>query len=218
MPAFPRLFALLLPAALCALRPAAAAAPDPARYNVVWNTSTPGAPMTDAMPTGNGRTVVLAWAEPALGGLSFYVRSPLALALDTQVYTVAKVSLALAPNPLSMDDYARYVSMNDRFHALILEASGNRALQRAVAMNDKLPFASASAMLPMQGSMVKDRDWMLYAHRQHHMLLDAMRRGEGARATALRRALLLSGGAALIGLAGVRCGGARLLQGGVRRA
>lgn len=93
--------------------------------------------------------------------------------------------MALAPNPLSMDDYARYVSMNDRFHALILEASGNRALQRALAMNDKLPFASASAMLPMQGSVVNDRDWMLYAHRQHHMLLDAMRRGEGARAQAL---------------------------------
>ena len=69
---------------------------------------------------------------------------------------------------------------------LILEASGNRALQRAVALNDKLPFAPASAMLPMQLSTTQqDRDWMLYAHRQHHMLLDALRRGEGARAQAL---------------------------------
>ena len=93
--------------------------------------------------------------------------------------------LALAGNTLSIQDYARYVSMNDRFHALILEASGNRALQRAIAMNDKLPFAPASAMLPMQGAMVRDRDWMMYAHRQHHMLLDALRRGEGARAQAL---------------------------------
>jgi len=93
--------------------------------------------------------------------------------------------LALASNTLSIPDYARYVSMNDRFHALILEASGNRALQRAIAMNDKLPFAPASAMLPMQGAMVMDRDWMMYAHRQHHMLLDALRRGEGARAQAL---------------------------------
>jgi GntR family transcriptional regulator of vanillate catabolism len=93
--------------------------------------------------------------------------------------------LALASNTLSIQDYARYVSMNDRFHALILQASGNRALQRAIAMNDKLPFAPASAMLPMQGAMVRDRDWMMYAHRQHHMLLDALRRGEGARAQAL---------------------------------
>jgi hypothetical protein len=46
--------------------------------------------------------------------------------------------------------------MNDRFHALILDACGNRALQRAVALNDKLPFAPASAMLPMQGTVTLD--------------------------------------------------------------
>ena len=75
--------------------------------------------------------------------------------------------------------------MNDRFHALILDACGNRALQRAVALNDQLPFAPASAMLPMQGAVTPDRDWMLYAHRQHHMLVAALKAGEGARAQAL---------------------------------
>ena len=92
---------------------------------------------------------------------------------------------ALAADPLTYESYARYAAANDRFHALILEACGNRALQRAVAMNDKLPFAPASAMLPMQGHVQQDRDWMLYAHRQHHMLFDAMKRGEGARAQSL---------------------------------
>ncbi|MDO9357737.1 MAG: GntR family transcriptional regulator [Polaromonas sp.] len=91
----------------------------------------------------------------------------------------------LAANPLNMESYADYAAMNDRFHALVLEACGNRALQRAVALNDKLPFAPASAMLPMQGSVALDRDWMLYAHRQHHMLFAAMKAGEGARAQAL---------------------------------
>jgi len=91
----------------------------------------------------------------------------------------------LAANPLTLDSYAAYASMNDRFHELILVASGNRALQRAVALNNRLPFAPASAMLPMQGSVTLDRDWMLYAHRQHHMLVEAMKRGEGTRAQAL---------------------------------
>jgi GntR family transcriptional regulator of vanillate catabolism len=91
----------------------------------------------------------------------------------------------LAANQLTVEEYARYAAMNDRFHNLLLEASGNRALQRAIAMNNKLPFAPASAMLPMQGSFALDRDWMLYAHRQHHMLFDALERGEGARAQAL---------------------------------
>ena len=91
----------------------------------------------------------------------------------------------LAANPLGYDSYAGYAAMNDRFHSLLLEASGNRALQRAVALNNALPFAPASAMLPMQSTLEQDRDWMLYAHRQHHMLFDALKRGEGARAQAL---------------------------------
>ena len=92
---------------------------------------------------------------------------------------------ALAANPLTYESYADYAAMNDRFHALILDACGNRALQRAVALNNKLPFAPASAMLPMQGTVTLDRDWMLYAHRQHHMLFAALKAGEGARAQAL---------------------------------
>lgn len=92
---------------------------------------------------------------------------------------------ALAPDPLTLESYAAYAAMNDRLHSLILEACGNRALQRAVALNDKLPFAAASAMLPMQSTLQVDRDWMRYAHRQHHMLVEALRRGEGARAQAL---------------------------------
>lgn len=91
----------------------------------------------------------------------------------------------LAANPLTMESYAAYAAMNDRFHHLILEASGNSALQRAVALNDRLPFAPASAMLPMQSTLEQDRDWMLYAHRQHHMLFAALKAGEGTRAQAL---------------------------------
>jgi GntR family transcriptional regulator, vanillate catabolism transcriptional regulator len=92
---------------------------------------------------------------------------------------------ALAANPLTYESYAKYAAANDRFHALVLEACGNRALQRAVTLNDKLPFAPASAMLPMQSALAQDREWMHYAHRQHHMLFDAMKRGEGARAQSL---------------------------------
>lgn len=106
------------------------------------------------------------------------------LALDLQS-CLDEGDAALAAPVLKVAHYARYAAMNDRFHALILEASGNRALQRAVQLNDKLPFAPASAMLPMQGSLALDRDWMLYAHRQHHMLVQALKAGEGVRAEAL---------------------------------
>lgn len=91
----------------------------------------------------------------------------------------------LQANPLTYESYAAYAAMNDRFHQLVIEASGNRALQRALALNDKLPFAAPSAMLPMQSSLEQDRDWMKYAHRQHHMLFGALKSGEGARAQSL---------------------------------
>lgn len=91
----------------------------------------------------------------------------------------------VAAKALTVEEYARYAAMNERFHGLVVEACGNRALQRAIALNNKLPFAPASSMLPMQGSFALDRESMVYAHRQHHMLFDALERGEGTRAQAL---------------------------------
>lgn len=91
----------------------------------------------------------------------------------------------LAKEPLQLDDYAAYSVMNDRLHGLIVAAAGNVALARAIAFNDKLPFAKASAMLPMQSALDSDRQWMLYAHRQHRMLVEALCSGQGTRAQAL---------------------------------
>jgi GntR family transcriptional regulator of vanillate catabolism len=86
---------------------------------------------------------------------------------------------------LGLDDYAAYTDMNNRFHALLVEGCGNAALARAIEMNNRLPFAPASAMLPMQSSHEDGHRWMLFAHLQHRSLFEAMRNGEGARAQAI---------------------------------
>jgi GntR family transcriptional regulator of vanillate catabolism len=52
-------------------------------------------------------------------------------------------------------------------------------------MNNWLPFAAASAMLPMQSAIEEGRQWLFMARQQHHSLVQAMERGEGARAQAL---------------------------------
>ncbi|MGD9944645.1 MAG: GntR family transcriptional regulator [Burkholderiaceae bacterium] len=96
-----------------------------------------------------------------------------------------EIDRILANDPLTLDHYAAYSVANDRLHGLIVNAAGNTALARAIELNDKLPFAKASAMLPMQAALDSDRQWMLYAHRQHHMLADALRRGQSARAQAI---------------------------------
>jgi GntR family transcriptional regulator of vanillate catabolism len=86
---------------------------------------------------------------------------------------------------MELDDYAAYVEMNDRFHKLIVDSCGNAPLQRAMESLDRQPFASPSAMLPMQSSMEEGHQWMKMAHRTHHALVQAIERGQGSRAQAL---------------------------------
>jgi hypothetical protein len=100
-------------ALLASLFAAASGAPPSAPPgDVTWLSSTPfdGSSHTDGMPAGNGRVVVLAWGEPAAGGVSFYVRSPLALHTDSQLYTLARVSVALSPNPFAPGAYYNQTS------------------------------------------------------------------------------------------------------------
>lgn len=96
-----------------------------------------------------------------------------------------QIDRVLRKPELGYDDYAHYTQANTRLHSLVVTASGNSALQRALALNDHLPFASASALLPMQSSVEEGLQLLQYAHRQHHALVDAMERGQGARAQAL---------------------------------
>jgi GntR family transcriptional regulator of vanillate catabolism len=86
---------------------------------------------------------------------------------------------------MDLDDYAAYVEMNNRFHDLLVDGSGNTALARAIETLNGLPFAAASAMLPMQSSIDEGHQSMRLAHRQHHALVQAMERGQGFRAQAL---------------------------------
>ena len=92
---------------------------------------------------------------------------------------------ALSKSGINYDDYALYGAMNDRFHQLIVDAAGNSALARAIDMNNRLPFAAPSTMLPMQNADNERQQWMVYAHLQHHTLVHVMEKGEGARAQAL---------------------------------
>ncbi len=92
---------------------------------------------------------------------------------------------AVLKDSMNLDDYAVYVEMNSRLHALLIAGSENAALSRAMDMLNGLPFAEASSMLPMQSSLEEGHAWMRLAHNQHHSLVDALGRGQGLRAQAL---------------------------------
>jgi GntR family transcriptional regulator, vanillate catabolism transcriptional regulator len=88
----------------------------------------------------------------------------------------------LGDQALGYEEFQRYIEMNQRFHALITESAGNLALQRALQVNNRLPFASASAFVSAQAFLPGGRDLLVFAHRQHQHLMQALERGEGARA------------------------------------
>lgn len=86
---------------------------------------------------------------------------------------------------LEIDDYTAYTQMNDRFHQLIIQGSGNQTLLRSIESINTLPFAAASALVPGPASVEQGKKWLLIAHNQHHAIVDAMEKGQSARAQAI---------------------------------
>src|SRR5206468_3664100 len=87
-------------------------------------------------------------------------------------------------------DYAsfvRYVDLNERFHALLLEAAGSAVLGRALAGVVSLPFASPSAFVLAQAELPESREVLVVAHNQHLGIVEAIKRRQGARAEAIGR-------------------------------
>jgi GntR family transcriptional regulator of vanillate catabolism len=84
-------------------------------------------------------------------------------------------------------DEAHYAEMNQRFHALILEEAGSVIVAEALARNSRVPFAGPQALAFDKGNLAQMYQMLQYAHRQHHGIVDALERGEGARVEALMR-------------------------------
>jgi len=83
-------------------------------------------------------------------------------------------------------DEQRYGEMNGRFHALIVDGAASRIVADTLARNDHVPFASARAV-----AFSRDLSELVpilnYAHRQHHVIVQALENREAARAEALMR-------------------------------
>ncbi len=84
-------------------------------------------------------------------------------------------------------DGPAYLEMNMRFHAAIIEGSGNAAIAAALSRNDHLPFASVKALAINRNDLAGEYRRLNYAHMQHHAIADAIRARQGARAEALMR-------------------------------
>jgi GntR family transcriptional regulator of vanillate catabolism len=84
-------------------------------------------------------------------------------------------------------DISRYVELNARFHQAVIAMAGSPALAREIERAGALPFASPSALVPVQTHSPESHHILTVAQDQHRTVLAAIERREGTRAEAVMR-------------------------------
>jgi GntR family transcriptional regulator, vanillate catabolism transcriptional regulator len=87
----------------------------------------------------------------------------------------------------SIDAFVRYLTLNERFHATLVELAKSQTLARAIANVLALPFASPSALLSSHADLPQSREILVVAQHQHRGIVDALERGQGSRAEEIAR-------------------------------
>ncbi len=88
---------------------------------------------------------------------------------------------------MTIDVFTRYIDLNARFHAALLDLAGSRMLRRAIERACCLPFASPSAFLNRQYISNDLRELFLISADQHCAIVDAISNREGMRAESVAR-------------------------------
>jgi hypothetical protein len=125
--------------------------PDPACYNVVWDS--PGKDARDSMPLGNGDIGLNAWVETN-GDISFYIGKTDSWDDNGRLLKVGKVRVTLNPAPvmspfhqeLALEDAAIRVSYGDGT-ALRLWVDANHPVIHMESVGKKLVAATAAIEL-----------------------------------------------------------------------
>lgn len=88
---------------------------------------------------------------------------------------------------LVQDDEALYAEMNSTFHALLMEGAANPLLSELVGRCNVVPFVSPGALAFNRNDLQSAYDFLSYAQRQHHAIVEAVRSRDGGRAEFLLR-------------------------------
>lgn len=84
-------------------------------------------------------------------------------------------------------DLSQYVELNARFHHILIDMADSPPLARQIERASALPFASASALVPVQSRSPELHHILTVAQDQHRCVLMAIERREGGRAEAIMR-------------------------------
>ncbi len=109
---------------------------------------------------------------------------------DAEMSDMRDVCQAMADLMAKPDDYPffeTYSHLNEAFHQILVKLADSPLLKRSLEHVESLPFASPNAFTFL-GFKSDERIAVLrLGHQQHMSILDAIMRGEGARAEALSR-------------------------------
>jgi len=110
------------------------------------------------------------------------VPSSIIIQMERCVAELDEVVARLDDN-LDLDDY---MILNDRFHELLVEASGSTMVARSLERVKSLPFAAPNAFVNSSGSRGPQvRNNVTGANEQHRSILEAIKNRQGTRAQAL---------------------------------
>lgn len=80
-----------------------------------------------------------------------------------------------------------YADINQRFHDIVIQAAGQPLLNELIDRCNAVPFTAPNVIAFELRDEAETFNLLFYAHRQHHAIADAIRKGDGARAEMLFR-------------------------------
>jgi len=97
------------------------------------------------------------------------------------------IDALLASTQLDEAAFGDYVSLNEAFHAWLMETAASDVVRREWERVVGLPFASPSGFVLSQAHSPQARDRLVVAQDQHKQVLEAIASREGSRAEAIMR-------------------------------
>jgi GntR family transcriptional regulator of vanillate catabolism len=114
-------------------------------------------------------------------------RGASARSLEPLKECLADLDQLVRQDPISVEAFSAYVTLNARFHALLTELSGSAPVIRQIDRVAAMPFASPSAFVMAQSALPEAHNILLIAQEHHRIVVDAIENREGTRGEAIMR-------------------------------
>jgi len=114
-------------------------------------------------------------------------RGASARSLEPLKQCLADLDALVRQDPVSVEAFSSYVTLNARFHALLTELSGSAPVIRQIDRVSAMPFASPSGFVMAQSALPEAHQILIVGQDHHRIVVDAIENREGARAEAVMR-------------------------------